>query len=341
MSLGYYIRELLEDHDYVVLPGFGAFTVVITEARFVEKNSRLLPPGRKISFTPDFRINDGILLNHFAHREHLTAAKAHQELAQIVEDIRYRLDHDETVEMSGLGFLTRQEGRYSFKAFQEAENWPGAYGLEPVEISLRKEPSPRDVTVSAGANAKKARKRDNFKKYYWFLVIPVLSAVLIFMLSPKENTLSPDEKSISDVASAADRNQEPYAADTMLMRSDSDEIQGIGQNPGILKNPPEEPSESQKGTGTIDATGEPVHPSADLYYLVGGSFKTRHNADQYFSKMKQQGYQPLHLGEVRSFHLVAIAFYASEREAVNAKNTILGQDSTSGVWVYHRSGQDE
>jgi nucleoid DNA-binding protein len=316
MSLGHYIKELLDDHDYVVLPGFGAFILNITEARFVEKNTRLLPPSRKISFNPDIKQNDGILLNHFAHRERLTAAKAHLRLAQICEDIRYRLDHNETVEIEELGVFKRQGGQYSFSPSKDSENWPGASGLEPVEISFRNDPPFKAAPVSMKLSGKEAHKRESTMKYYWFLVLPVLALILIFMLSPREDELIvPENNTLTE---------EPVFHEKQIVQEE------------MTPEAEDDPTEAD----IKEVLREPTHPANDLYYLVGGSFKTRENAEQYYKKMKEKGYQPLHIGEIRNFHIVAIAFYTSEREAVRAQNTILSQDSTSGVWVYHSSGND-
>jgi nucleoid DNA-binding protein len=119
MKIGCHISELLDDHDFVVFPGLGAFTVREKPAQFDEKNEILNPPARQIFFNEEIKINDGVLLNHFAHAEGIPAPKAHHELTRLCEDILYRLDHGETVELESLGKLSRISGKYNFEELED------------------------------------------------------------------------------------------------------------------------------------------------------------------------------------------------------------------------------
>ncbi len=318
MKIGCYISELLDDHDFVVFPGLGAFTVREKSAQFDEKNEFLMPPARQILFNEEIKINDGVLLNHVAHAEGIPAPKAHQELARLCEDFLYRLDHGETVELENLGKLSRSSGKYNFEQFEEQKKYPGAFGLDPVKvIGLKKSP----VTRAAPAVTERTitgegirEKRKNLRWLAIFLILAVAGFVSWMFIGRNHQNMS---------------------------HRDKQEITGEQQVMPVPVGPT--PQETIENEDTEGKDGTPLveeHPQTGLYYLIGGSFRTRENADQYFEQMSKKGFNPVHLGEIGKFHVVAIAYFLNEREAVSEQNMLLNKDSTSGVWIYSIPDKD-
>ena len=312
MKIGYHISELLDDHDFVVFPGLGAFTVREKSAQFDEKNEILNPPVRQVLFNAEIKVNDGVLLNHFAHSEGIPAPKAHQELARFCEDILYRLDHGETVELENLGRLSRSSGKYIFEEFEELKKYPGAFGLGPVKVIVGKEKP--DIGAAPAVSGREISgeglkvKRNNLR---WLAIFPVLViAGFVYLMLIDHN-----QKNLPD--------------------QDKQEIMGQQQNKPESAKPAPEDTILNVDTDEMDGPAlEEEHPQSGLYYLIGGSFRTRENADQYFEQMSNNGYKPVYLGEIKNFHVVAIAYFSSEREAVSEQNMLLRKDSASGVWVF-------
>jgi len=307
MKIGLYISELLQDYDCVVFPGFGAFTVHAVEAKFDQNTRYILPPSREIRFNQDIKMNDGILMNHFAHRHQIASPKAYKEIENHCHEINYRLDHGETIGLEGLGSIKRNEGKIIFEPYPDNKKMPEAFGLEPVELKVYdyvdKKPLPDKVVAKSDLPTTRKPKRKNL---YWLSLIPVLvAAIFIFWL------LRPGKQKEQPAIVVSETTQSvvtiPQVTDTI-----SDVIS------------------SEKET-----LGVQVHPQEGMFYLVGGSFKTRENAEQYFEQISKNGYEPVHLGVMGSFHVVAMAVFPSEREAVNAQSKVFRQDSTAGAWVYY------
>ncbi len=313
MKIGCYISELLDDYDIVVFPGLGAFTVGEKSAQFDEKNEILKPPDRQLFFNGQIKINDGVLLNHFAHTEGIPAPKAHQELARLCEDILYRLDHGETVELENLGKLSRSSDKYKFEEFEEFKKYPGAFGLGPVKVIGFKEIP--DIGAAPAVAERLGKVEDikvKRKNLQWVAIFPILvfAVFAYWMFIGRNHQNLPDREKLETTR----------------------EHQSIPSPVGPA------PEETTVHEGTEETDGIPLmeeHPQSGLYYLIGGSFKTRKNADQYFEQMIEYGYNPVNLGEIGNFHVVAIAYFSSEKEAVNEKNVLLSKDSASGVWIYY------
>ncbi len=310
MKIGLYILELLDDHEYVVLPGLGAFMVIEKPAIFHEIDGTLSPPVRKIDFSKDIKINDGILLNHYAHSEGISAAKALAEIEKICAEILYMLDQGETINFPGFGTLSPQKGDYHFTPEEGTEVHPDSFGLQPVKLIPVFDTQPAAATVSEKAFTNEAfNRKGKMKAIYWLLVIPVIAIFFVgyWLIKPGLHEKPTDNP----------KNLIAIGVENQTVEKDDTGVDPLSIHQEIVI-----PEETQ-------------HPLKGLYYLIGGSFKTRENAEQFYEKASRKGFQPLHLGEIGSFHVVALAVYSNEREAVNNQNIILRNDSTSGVWVYY------
>lgn len=61
MDIAVYIRELLLDHDCVILPDFGGFIGNYVPAHYDSSNN-FYPPTKQISFNKQLCHNDGLLI---------------------------------------------------------------------------------------------------------------------------------------------------------------------------------------------------------------------------------------------------------------------------------------
>ncbi len=308
MDIGPYISELLQHQKYVVLPGFGAFVANHRPARFDVQTARLLPPSRTITFQPELNLNDGILLNYVARAEDIPAPLAHKELEAYCDELLYKLDHNETINLNRLGTLSRNGQDFRFEAFPEAETLDGAFGLEPIHpASLGKTAGVRSVAQDAPLSPS--------KKTAWWLY----AALLILLATAGASVYL----GFFDV----ETSQTAVAPQTSL--------------PEIL--PPAEPAPEQEVL-VVEAEGpaeelmprdlEITHPNAGYHYLVGGSFRTDENAIKYMSQLTAKGSESIYLGWINNFYLVALSATKDEEEAIELKNKFLAEKPQSGVWVY-------
>lgn len=314
MNIGLYISELLQDHEYVILPGVGAFFSHYRPSVVDEEKGIVHPPSRGITFSPELRNNDGLLLNHLAHREGLTAPVAHGLLENLKDELHYRLDHGETIVLENLGTLSRMEGSFRFVAGSGSEFLPDAFGMKSIQLKKVEGTTDKQDNSAKGSstssNMTPVRKSSGRKKHLlWLLIIPV-AGLAVFALSGIRESETSTSKTMKEMP------VQPIIPEPVIQQVDSVAADSLQVSP----EPP---------------APEAVHPVPGLYYVIGGSFKDRENADKYCRQAISKGYDPLYLGEIGNFHMVAIGNYNTESEAVSHQNRIFRQDSTEGVWIYY------
>lgn len=318
LNIGLYISELLSEHDYVVLPGFGGFVTEYIPSKYNPEKRWIDPPSRKITFHPALKMNDGILLHAITQREGLTAPKALAALEGLVADYMYNLDHGKHVVIKGLGTVTRNGEAYDLQADPEATFLPDAFGLDRIVVP---EKAPKRVLETAQSTTRqespatgivKDEKRRNIARLWIFVPVSVILVAAAFwsyqQFFKKEQRPNPSAETISSIQQTEIIEEPPVTADSIIQIPEDSVIQEI--------------------------TVEREHPREGVYYVIGGSFRSRENAEKYFELALKKGHQPFHLGEIGKFHVVALASYTNEKEAFRHQMEIHAKDSTSGVWVY-------
>ena len=308
MNISHFISELLQEHDYVIVPGFGAFVSTYQPARILPGNQTVLPPSRVLSFNSHLKNNDGLLINELATRLKIPQAEAWQQTEQFRDDLQYRLDNGEAVWLEELGTLSRSGSGYLFEPAAASMLSPDLFGLESVLLEALPQAAPQPAGSAASA-ASPAAGRPTVKKipFVWLAAAGVLIiAALIFFINQKPQ---PAPEMAPAVVSADSTQVAPVApADSMATDSVS------------AKEEVAEPQSAQ--------------PAEKRYYLIGGSFKSKENADEYLEKATRKGYHPIYLGQIGNFHVVALAAFTSEKKAVQAKDSVLKLDPQSGIWVF-------
>jgi nucleoid DNA-binding protein len=319
VNIGLYITELLENHDYVIVPGFGAFLTKYKPAHFDEERNLIHPPARDVFFNPDLKINDGVLLNHIAHREGLSAPKAHTALESLRQELNYRLDHGETVSIEGIGSISRKGMQFQFEPDLRVCTLPESFGLEPIENVIKHK---KDSEIPSQHQEKKYNVVKAFK--LWYLLIPIIAAVAIISWVYMRNKPGYSESVMFRPETMEDSNafKEADNAAEIILPADS------------LHPETEKTTEKTDNTDT----GQ-IHPMKATYYLIGGSFKSRENAEKYMEEARNKGHEPIYLGETGNFHLVALAAYSDENEAFSHQYRILKNDTNAGVWIFF-SGEE-
>lgn len=292
----------------MIVPGFGAFVSTYQPARILPGDQTVLPPSRVLSFNSHLKNNDGLLIKELAARLNIPQSEAWQQTEQFRDDLQYRLDNGEAVWLEGLGTLARSGSGYLFEPAVASLLSPDLFGLESVLLEALPQAAPQPAGSAASA-ASPAAGRPAVKKIrlVWLAAAGVLIiAALIFFIN---QTPQPAPETAPAVVSADSTQGVPVVpADSMATDSASAN---------------EEVAETQ-----------PVQPAEKLYYLIGGSFKSKENADEYLEKATRKGYHPIYLGQIGNFHVVALAAFASEKKAVQARDSVLKLDPQSGIWIF-------
>jgi len=312
VEISHYIAELLFGHDCVVIPGLGAFVAAYRSAQIDENQEIIHPPSRDVTFNPQLKNDDGVLISYIASQEGIPSSEARNTVEQFREDVQYRLEKGDSVVFPELGTLKlNKENQVQFHSRLSENLLPESYGLG--SVSLAQEQSGK----------KRMRTPEKKKNRVWllFLLIPVVAAAVFVYLNVKtkqEEEVVPEYSYTGIVTDSSDVEEAEVVADS---------VQETGK-PSAL------PSGDASETVEDNIPEPDSAPAAEIqYHLIGGSFKAQENANNFFEKVKASGYQPVHLGKQGSFYIVAIGSYLSLQEALAAKHEYLDRYPDSGVWI--------
>lgn len=122
-------------HQCVVAPGLGAFLVHESEAFYDEAGSRFMPPARLLGFNPDVNLNDGLLVQSVARREHLSIENARQKVDAAIASFRRQLEEGSVLPVGNLGEMSMVDGRLIFEPSDSSAVAFRYRGLTPLDIT--------------------------------------------------------------------------------------------------------------------------------------------------------------------------------------------------------------
>ena len=139
MHLAPYIETLLEERNFVILPGFGAFEPGAYLGIGINENGELLPPKRAVSFNPHLSNDDSVLATVIASKELLEVDDVKAKLKVLVFEWKSRLNKEGALVVAGLGRFEKANGL--IQLITEASQLKlGSFGLPAVAPPSKKEP---------------------------------------------------------------------------------------------------------------------------------------------------------------------------------------------------------
>lgn len=126
-----HVEYLLNEHDCIVLPGFGGF--VQNEVNAKIKANKIYPPMKEISFNERLIFNDGILIQSYQESLHKSYEDALIELKKDILEFQNKLSRDGSVVFGRIGRFEINE-RIEFYPSSENLFGPKFFGLESFEL---------------------------------------------------------------------------------------------------------------------------------------------------------------------------------------------------------------
>ncbi len=369
VSFGKEIYTLLLQHDIVIIPGLGAFVSEYRPAEISDESDEIKPPSKTITFNGQLKNNDGLLVGHIAEKLHISHFNALVRIEKERDEMLFKLDKGDEVFVEGVGALSyNEQGEIVFEASEEENLLLDSFGLGAMSISepqpaetpndetietpeeetveaaedepevtepepqeeivteerLVKEPEIKAEKQEVQPKEKEAKKR---KPWLFLLIIIPLLAVSVFIYLKGFN------------------HSQGNGVETQLPTNSTEEL-AIEQAPAAIDTAATDSvtiatQDSTLATDTTQNIPEPAEMTAQeqdsmKYYLVGGSFSVKENADNYLHELQQKGYEAFHVGKKGRFFIVGIAGYKTFSEADAAKVKYMEDNPGSEVWVYRK-----
>ena len=135
MKISTYIFELLQSHDCVIVPNFGAFVTRNISAKISSDGSRIYPPNKEISFNKNVVKNDGLLLNAISSNENISYEGAEQKITNWVTRINKKLEKQRYIEIKNIGSISLENSKYIFAPNQNSIFLKSSYGFNSIDSS--------------------------------------------------------------------------------------------------------------------------------------------------------------------------------------------------------------
>jgi len=330
-NLNLHLAFLLFQEDSLSVHGLGTFSVRRYGAEIQLPAGLILPPARRVSFSPQAEFTSPCLAKHLQEIEGLDAVGVTEAIATATAEYRRVLDRGDRLVLQGIGSLRRIESQWTFKASLEANFLSSSFGLPMFRMDLA---SSESIAPSRTAKGEAPRVRS------WQAAAIVAGALGLaaiggskddFRASVQQATINwNDSDWFSTQKSNLIRTWDSWTtAAEELLPSASDHIEAaveVASQPAeeLTSAPANEPVSAQK----------PTSQRADQpYALIVGAFADDANAIRLVSDLKKSGFPAEVLDAKVGLKKVALRTFASEDAARKAKDQLKGD--FPAIWIYH------
>lgn len=173
------VKDLLHEHDCVIVPGFGGFVGNREPARIDQVSHLITPPSKRIVFNQNLKNNDGLLANRIAEKLQLSYTEALKMAEELANQVKHILQETKHYEISQFGhFRLNADANYVFLPDKYNTYLPSSFGLAPIQAEPVASRTAR-IGKSRVFKDRKELRKANSKKNVW---PKVLVAVLVMML---------------------------------------------------------------------------------------------------------------------------------------------------------------
>jgi len=133
MKISYHIFNLLQEHDCVIVPNFGAFVARNISAKISRDGSRIYPPNKEITFNKSLIKNDGLLINRISSDENISYDMANDKLSNWVVKSHKKISKQGYIEIKNIGSISLENEKYIFNPSQNSIFLKSSYGLNSID----------------------------------------------------------------------------------------------------------------------------------------------------------------------------------------------------------------
>ncbi|CAI9430061.1 SPOR domain-containing protein [Candidatus Ornithobacterium hominis] len=301
MEISKILKDLLFEHECVIIPEFGGFITRNESAQFDRVNYTFTPPRKVISFNPMLKHDDGLIISVIAQKNELDYSEAKKILSTWVEDIKIKLQQNQSFHFSSLGQLKAERGILEFTPHHRLNLNKECYGLASFEMQrLIKAPveTPQKVSV--------------YKEWQSY------AAAIVFALGigatgfyANQSVFNSQLSSFFPISVSSAQQDMPAVSTKNKVIENYEISKGLENS---TENQANEIDEEKEDTPSIE-----IKP----YQVIGGSYKKYHQAMEREAYMRTHGYpEAVIIGNVNNFTMVAYQTFDNREDALKLKREI-------------------
>jgi nucleoid DNA-binding protein len=331
MYLDQHIAKLLEQHECVIVPDFGAFITNDRPCYINETEGKIYPSSKRLAFNPSLTFNDGLLINSISFSEKLTYQDVTDQVKKCVEQWKKTLSGKEKLLLIGIGeMVLNDDQKLIFNPLVTGNIHSESFGLSELDITpvVRKSPELASIEKEISftlvdeeeetTNDHHHHKSVKPKKILYYSLtayIPVIIGLwaVLYFADPFNKT---NESSLNPVVSKG----KPEAK--AITKNES--------QPGSISNNEQKISRKDNmNTASVVTINESPKP---IYYVIGGSFKSYKNAAVLQKEFLDKNFDSKIVKSENNQYRVTYSKFSSRTEAEQYLRTIR-QSENSSAWI--------
>jgi len=332
MNIAGYISKLLYYNDCVIIPGLGGFVTDYAPAKIHTATHTFHPPSKSILFNSKLTNDDGILMHFIAQEEKISYAEAKREINYFVQNLIFELDKGKEVVLEKVGGLSKNpDGTFSFSPDTSVNYLEASYGL-PTFISppiARKSIHKRfEKKFVDRKHVPDSVRKD--RKIYWayITIIPIVLIVGWFIFMNGYNSRNAQQ---TGVISITESDVESHVG----LDNSNDKNDKITQplKDLVLNDSGQLPKDDLVTSAKDSRITEKSRTKSSKYYIIGGAFQYKDNADKLVGTLRENGYNAMPAGiNAKGLHLVSYFNSADKSEAL-INLALIRRDSNPSAWL--------
>jgi cell division septation protein DedD len=342
MNLAVYLTDLLKTNDCVIIPDLGGFIANYLPAVSNSQGDQFYPPAKELIFNSKLKKNDGLLVNHISEREGIGYLEARKIVSEFVSECIFRLENGERIEFEQIGSLRYDSGEHLIFEADKTENLrTDTFGLQSFHFPrlINKYAQPAKPVFKDKAPEPQTHRRPVVK--YLLITLPVIAALYLvpkFILnepSVKQQNAGTASISLTDSPATASHQAvsetaKEVAPSDKQITSDSkiQEADATKDNMPVVASP--------GASNVLPAENTPIQAPGQIsgkFYVVGGCFKIRENAEKLADQLAKQGYHPEVSALGKEFFRVSVESFQDRKEAESVLAKLQEAEPQNGYWL--------
>lgn len=354
MELENYLKQLLYQHDCVIVPGLGGFVCAHKKIEFNVQAGFIMPARKTVAFNQNLNNNDGLLANHLVQKEKIGFTKALENINAWVGRLNQILNEGETVNIDGLGSLSlNTEKKVVFVPFADVNFSTETYGLPKLDLGIKtkskasapqtakkekaqkqEEPLPIPPRPPVQPVRVKSRGRIIAGKIITIIIGLIVLAGLIIIQDYPFHSLA-HKGSIINLDSTPAPKAKAAQTESYPLQNNSNTT----AEPLVETTEPKQQEDNSLQNNTI--TQQRVETSTatstktdSVFYIIAGAFKSESNAEDLRDDLSRKGFSPEIINIPGStLYRVGYNRYESRFEAESKLNDLRTKTRNNAAWV--------
>ena len=358
MELDNYLKQLLYQHDCVIVPGLGGFVCAHKKLEFNVQSGFIMPARKTVAFNQNLNTNDGLLANHLVQKEKIGFQKALENINAWVSALHYSLQQGQTITIEGLGSLSLSaEKKIVFVPQANVNFLQDSYGLPILDLgkksgsakttaATKSTPQPaktvKEKVKKAQAEPKPSiapqrKKRSTLRTMRRVLGIVLLIIILASVIFLQDHLFHSQAHKGSIINfDSSDKNAPKTGTETLEPKINT-ENEAAESSPNTTADDELQENSLQNTTITqplVESSTSISNKTDSVFYIIAGAFRSERNAEDLRDELNRKGFSSEIINLPNSsLYRVGYNTYDSRFEAESKLNDLRNKTHNFEAWV--------